>query len=83
MEKIGETILDKQGHVYVCGDVTMASDVSKTITKILQEYASLSDEEAKQFVSDLRVSKPLECFCTSLGVLPMPTNDVSLMRFEK
>eukprot|EP00111_Clytia_hemisphaerica_P016599 TCONS_00049205-protein len=57
MEKVGETILDKQGHVYVCGDVTMASDVSKMITKILQEYAALSDEEAKQFISELRTSK--------------------------
>ena len=49
-------IIDKNGHIFVCGDVTMASEVSKTLTNLLQEYAAFSDEEAKNYVTELRVS---------------------------
>ena len=55
MESVGEMIYSKGGHVYVCGDVTMASDVSKILTNLLQEYAALSDQEAKDYISGLRV----------------------------
>jgi len=55
METIGDILLSKNGHVYVCGDVTMASEVSKTITNLLQEYSALSDDEAKKLMAKLKV----------------------------
>ncbi len=55
-ESVCETIMLNGGHIYVCGDVSMASDVSNTLQTMLQEYAALSIIEATSFISKLRVS---------------------------
>ena len=67
-ETIGEMIYSKNGHVYVCGDVTMASDVSKTLTNLLQEYAALSDQEAKDYINKLRVRITVLQYRSSLTI---------------
>ena len=51
-----ETLLLDRGHIYVCGDVSMASDVCKMIQNLLQEYAALSQQEAQECIDKLRVS---------------------------
>uniref|UniRef100_A0A8C5WNX6 nitric-oxide synthase (NADPH) n=1 Tax=Laticauda laticaudata TaxID=8630 RepID=A0A8C5WNX6_LATLA len=51
-----KALKEKGGHVYVCGDVTMAGDVLKTIQSIVQEQGKLSAEEGIAFISKLRVS---------------------------
>lgn len=32
-----KTLMEQNGHIYVCGDVSMAEDVNKTLKCILQE----------------------------------------------
>ncbi|XP_065651342.1 nitric oxide synthase 1 isoform X2 [Hydra vulgaris] len=49
-----EHFLNKQGHFYVCGDVTMASDVQKTMTDIIMENLKCSEQYCKDFVHDLK-----------------------------
>ncbi|XP_007936474.1 nitric oxide synthase, brain [Orycteropus afer afer] len=45
---------EQGGHIYVCGDVTMAADVLKAIQRILTQQGKLSVEDAGVFVSRLR-----------------------------
>ncbi|KAM3826174.1 nitric oxide synthase 1 isoform 2-T2 [Vipera latastei] len=49
-----KALKEKGGHVYVCGDVTMAGDVLKTIQSIVREQGKLSAEEGVAFISKLR-----------------------------
>jgi len=56
LEEICDLIVSKFAHVYVCGDVTMASDVFKTITEMLEEYLALSSCESQDYMSELRSS---------------------------
>ncbi|XP_038619697.1 LOW QUALITY PROTEIN: nitric oxide synthase, brain [Tachyglossus aculeatus] len=57
-EQLAETVhstLKKQGgHMYVCGDVTMAADVLKAIQRIIALKGKLTAEEAGVFISKLR-----------------------------
>lgn len=52
-----KALKEQSGHVYVCGDVTMAGDVLKTIQSIARHQGRLTAEEASTFVSKLRVSR--------------------------
>nr|XP_056715766.1 nitric oxide synthase, brain [Euleptes europaea] len=45
---------EEGGHIYVCGDVTMAGDVLKTIQSIVSQQGQLAAEEASAFISKLR-----------------------------
>uniref|UniRef100_A0A4W3HV41 Nitric oxide synthase n=1 Tax=Callorhinchus milii TaxID=7868 RepID=A0A4W3HV41_CALMI len=45
---------EQRGHVYVCGDVTMAGDVFKTIQHIVKDHENISLENAGTFLSKLR-----------------------------
>ena len=54
-EQICELILLNGGHIFVCGDVSMASDVSNTLLNFLQEFAALSQVEAQELMAQLRV----------------------------
>ena len=60
-EHVCELILLNGGHVYVCGDVSMASDVSKTLLNLFQDFAALSEVEAQELISILRVSGINSC----------------------
>ncbi|XP_044541379.1 nitric oxide synthase, brain [Gracilinanus agilis] len=57
-EQLAETVYralkEKGGHIYVCGDVTMAADVLKAIQRIMMQQGRLSPEEAGVFISKLR-----------------------------
>ncbi|KAK3084578.1 hypothetical protein FSP39_015724 [Pinctada imbricata] len=53
-DKIFEQIVKRGGHFYVCGDVGMASDVTTTLGKILQQKGSMSPEGSRNFLLKLR-----------------------------
>ncbi|XP_062874328.1 nitric oxide synthase, brain [Trichomycterus rosablanca] len=56
-EQLSETVyqcLREGGHIYVCGDVTMAGDVLKTIQQIIKLQGNMSLEDAGFFISKLR-----------------------------
>ena len=50
-----DAVVKRGGHFYVCGDVSMANDVTKTLQKILAQYGGMQSEEAKNFVLKLKV----------------------------
>ncbi|XP_078277885.1 nitric oxide synthase 1 [Rhinoraja longicauda] len=53
-DQIVELLQDQGGHIYVCGDVTMAQDVLKTIQHILAQHGKMSLEDAGIIISKLR-----------------------------
>uniref|UniRef100_A0A4W6EF01 nitric-oxide synthase (NADPH) n=1 Tax=Lates calcarifer TaxID=8187 RepID=A0A4W6EF01_LATCA len=57
-EQLSETVYqclrEEGGHIYVCGDVTMAGDVLKTVQQIIKQQGSMSLEDAGFFISKLR-----------------------------
>uniref|UniRef100_A0A8C3L9F3 Nitric oxide synthase n=1 Tax=Chrysolophus pictus TaxID=9089 RepID=A0A8C3L9F3_CHRPC len=57
-EQLAQTVYkalkEQGGHIYVCGDVTMAGDVLKTVQRIVRQQGQLSVEEAGTFISKLR-----------------------------
>ncbi|CAM9548384.1 unnamed protein product [Bubo scandiacus] len=57
-EQLAQTVFkalkEQGGHIYVCGDVTMAGDVLKTVQRIVRQQGQLSVEEAGTFISKLR-----------------------------
>ncbi|EDV29685.1 uncharacterized protein TRIADDRAFT_19964 [Trichoplax adhaerens] len=48
------TILDEDGHIYVCGDVSMAADVSRTIQNLLIDYGLFDQEDAIEYVKTMK-----------------------------
>ncbi|XP_069789236.1 nitric oxide synthase 1 isoform X2 [Narcine bancroftii] len=53
-DHIFKLLQDQGGHIYVCGDVTMAGDVLKTIQQITSQHGKMSLEDAGIFISKLR-----------------------------
>lgn len=55
-QQIFESIMKKGGHFFVCGDVGMASDVTTTLSKIIQEHGKMTSEQAQSYLLKLRES---------------------------
>uniref|UniRef100_A0A5F8A357 Nitric oxide synthase n=1 Tax=Macaca mulatta TaxID=9544 RepID=A0A5F8A357_MACMU len=53
-ESVYRALKEQGGHIYVCGDVTMAADVLKAIQRIMTQQGKLSAEDAGVFISRLR-----------------------------
>ncbi|KAM7144961.1 nitric oxide synthase 1 isoform 2-T2 [Macrochelys suwanniensis] len=53
-QSVYTALKEQGGHVYVCGDVTMAGDVFKAIQRIVRQQGQLSVEQAGAFISKLR-----------------------------
>ncbi|XP_078410153.1 nitric oxide synthase 1 [Cetorhinus maximus] len=53
-DQIFKLLQEQGGHLYVCGDVTMAGDVLKTIQHIFKQHGQISLEDAGVFISKLR-----------------------------
>ncbi len=51
-----DKLVNKNGHFYVCGDVTMASEVGNILSDILQENLHISKEQARNSFKRLKVS---------------------------
>ncbi|MGH0145570.1 UNVERIFIED_CONTAM: hypothetical protein FKN15_018663 [Acipenser sinensis] len=52
--KVFRTLCEQRGHMYVCGDVTMAKDVLDTVQEILSVHGEMSLDEAGEYLSKLR-----------------------------
>lgn len=52
-------IMQENGHIYVCGDCTMAEDVYQTLKSIVQEIGNFSDSEVESYMLSLRVRTQL------------------------
>ncbi|XP_078467746.1 nitric oxide synthase 1-like [Lampetra fluviatilis] len=52
--QVFSVLQERGGHLYVCGDVTMAGDVLKTLQQVLSRHGDISLEKAGQIVSRLR-----------------------------
>ena len=48
-------LIKEKGHLYVCGDVTMAADVIETVTKIIEEEGNMCITEAKNIIIKMKV----------------------------
>ncbi|CAL1615736.1 unnamed protein product [Knipowitschia caucasica] len=53
-ERVYQCLKQERGHIYVCGDVTMAGDVLKTVQQIIKQHGHMSLEDAGLFISKLR-----------------------------
>ncbi|XP_013866594.1 nitric oxide synthase 1 [Austrofundulus limnaeus] len=53
-EKVYQCLRKEGGHIYVCGDVTMAGDVLKTVQQIVKQQGNMTLEDAGFYVSKLR-----------------------------
>ena len=51
--------MEQNGHIYVCGDVSMAEDVNKTLKCIMQENGV---QDADMAIYSLKVSKQSKSF---------------------
>jgi sulfite reductase alpha subunit-like flavoprotein len=49
-------LVKSRGHLYVCGDVTMAADVIETVTKIFEDEGGMSQAEAKNNIIKMKVN---------------------------
>nr|QNG40941.1 nitric oxide synthase [Placozoa sp. H4] len=47
-------ILDGDGHIYVCGDVSMAADVFRTLQNLLIDYGLFNQEDAIEYVKNMK-----------------------------
>uniref|UniRef100_A0A3P8X4Z7 Nitric oxide synthase n=1 Tax=Cynoglossus semilaevis TaxID=244447 RepID=A0A3P8X4Z7_CYNSE len=53
-EIVYQYLREEGGHIYVCGDVTMAGDVLKTVQQIVKQQGNMTLEDAGFFISKLR-----------------------------
>lgn len=61
--------MKKGGHFFVCGDVGMASDVTTTLSKIIQEHGKMTSEQAQSYLLKLRVKSSTEFKIRTLKLL--------------
>ena len=47
-------LLLEGAHFYVCGDASMARDVSHTVLNILSNYAAMTEQEARNFMDAMK-----------------------------
>lgn len=55
-ESVYNLIVREKGHIYVCGDVTMAEHVYLTLRKIIAQRENKTEVEVEKFMLALRVS---------------------------
>ncbi|XP_067655044.1 nitric oxide synthase 1-like [Haliotis asinina] len=51
------TMVNAGGHIYICGDITMAEDVKQTLERILTEQGKLTTKAARDYIGQLRSDK--------------------------
>lgn len=55
-EEVWEALIQKSGHVYVCGSMNMARDVAHAIQEILVNRLGITLTRAGDFLDQLKVS---------------------------
>jgi sulfite reductase alpha subunit-like flavoprotein len=53
--EVFDLIMNKNAHLYICGDVQMAFDVTVALEDILKVEGNIDKEKAKDFIKDLKV----------------------------
>lgn len=53
-EEVHRVLCESGGHMYVCGDVTMATEVLQTVQHILVQQGGMTMGQAGDFISELR-----------------------------
>lgn len=54
-KSIFDTLINKNGHFYVCGGVQMAADVNNTLAKIICKHGSFESlDSALEFINELK-----------------------------
>lgn len=56
-ENIAKQIMEEGGHIYVCGDCTMAEEVYQTLKSVVQDRGQLNDNEVENYMLSLRVGE--------------------------
>lgn len=56
-DSIVQQLIEERGCFYVCGDVSMAADVGRTLQNIFEENAAMSSDEARQLIESMKVRK--------------------------
>lgn len=69
-ERVYQCLREEGGHIYVCGDVTMAGDVLKNVQQIIKQEGNMSLEEAGLFISKLRVRQMVAVLFIAEAVAP-------------
>lgn len=46
--------MEERGHFYVCGDISMAADVSRTLQSIFEENVAISGDEARRVIESMK-----------------------------
>ena len=64
---VADKILKKGGHLYVCGDVTMAQNVGDTLEDILGHHGNLSEQEAAEYVLQMKVMEYYRIIILCIG----------------
>lgn len=70
--EVHRVLCQSAGHMYVCGDVTMATEVLQTVQHILVQQAGMTLGQAGDFISELRV-RAGDTWRTSAGTTPWHT----------
>jgi sulfite reductase alpha subunit-like flavoprotein len=53
--EVFDLIMNKKAHLYICGDVKMAFDVTVALENILEVQGNIDKEIAKDFIKELKV----------------------------
>lgn len=69
-ERVYQCLREEGGHIYVCGDVTMAGDVLKNVQQIIKQEGNMSLEEAGLFIGKLRVRQMVAVLFTAEAAAP-------------
>ncbi len=60
-ERVHHMLFEKKGHIYICGYVGMAADVTNQIELGLKHKFNISLEEAKSYINEMRVNIKIVC----------------------
>jgi len=58
-EQISDMVFDilckNSGHLYVCGDVTMANDVTSALKRICKKHGKMKETKAESWIQKMKV----------------------------
>ena len=54
-DMVFDLLCNSQGHLYICGDVKMADDVTNAVKRIFVKLGKMSKEKAENYVQEMKV----------------------------
>ena len=54
LDQIHDLLVKKNGHIYICGDVRMAEEVTNVIENGLMQVGNFTYEEAKFYINEMK-----------------------------